>query len=101
MKLTLFIASFVLLTMANAPHAQALSVESRNSQNSDGTQKFADPDEQMPAFLVSPGSVNSGEVGFVSGANAVVIPQSVSNTLRARELNSTSSQFNKTNNNNQ
>lgn len=54
--------------------AMALSVEQRDNTNSDGTARFADPDQQMPAGLVSPDSMNNGgRVGPLSGA-AVVAP---------------------------
>jgi len=43
--------------------AFALSSEQKGGQNSDGSPKFADPDEQMPAFMVPQSQTRSGS-GF-------------------------------------
>lgn len=43
-----------LLTLTLSPPAFALTINHEAGMNSDGTAKFADPDEQMPNFMTSP-----------------------------------------------
>ena len=50
----LSLAGIVVLAVGMASAAQAFSLDQRNDRNSDGTAKFADPDEQMPNFVISP-----------------------------------------------
>jgi hypothetical protein len=58
-----------------AQAAQAFSTEQQNGVNPDGTAKFADPDEQMPNFVVGPGD-NAGTAPSASimDGNPVTIP---------------------------
>jgi hypothetical protein len=56
--------------------AFAYSTEQRDDTNADGTSKFQDPDEQKPAFMISPGGGPSGMqmLPFGAGRNAVTPP---------------------------
>jgi hypothetical protein len=64
----------ILTAVLSAPHpAAAFSTEQVPGQNSDGTPKFADPDEQMPGFVTAPGGAGAGNSLSLSGA-PVTIP---------------------------
>jgi hypothetical protein len=59
----------LMLTSANA---SALSIEQKDTTNSDGTPKFADPDEQTPPLLAMPNNGSGNNV--VENPSAVVAP---------------------------
>jgi hypothetical protein len=84
MKNFWLIAAIALLALSNVHNAAAFSTDSRNNQNSDGSPKFADPDEQMPGFVVAPDNARSGGRAPSSGFTAVTIPQTGENTPGAR-----------------
>jgi hypothetical protein len=45
-------------------NAHALSIEQKDNTNTDGTPKFADPDEQAPPMLAMPNDSGSGSMAL-------------------------------------
>jgi hypothetical protein len=74
MKNFWFIAAIFLVSLSGVHNAAAFSTDQRNYQNSDGSPKFEDPDEQMPNFILTPDQAGTGSRSSFSGAPAVTVP---------------------------
>ncbi len=72
-KLWISTALFVAL-LANIHSAAAFSTDQGANQNSDGSPKFADPDEQMPGFMVAPDEVRARTGTLSFGSSPVTAP---------------------------
>ena len=73
MKKIYLILAVLALLGAFIPEAPAFSIDQSANLNSDGSQKFADPDEQAPAFMVGP----SGQAPYTrsfSSSDTVTMP---------------------------
>jgi hypothetical protein len=64
MKTIRLVALSLLVFFSAAAPAFAFAVEQAASQNNDGLPKFADPDEQKPAFVIGPNNPSSGNVAL-------------------------------------
>jgi hypothetical protein len=73
MKNTLIITALLLLVGFPIRNALAFSQVSA-PQNTDGTPKFTDPDEQMPGFMVGTGQSENATRGLSIGMPGVTIP---------------------------
>jgi len=70
-----WLATAVLVTvLMNSQGAAAFSVDQSANQNTDGSPKFADPDEQTPRFLVSPDASGAGSRALSFGASSMAVP---------------------------
>jgi len=80
----IWFATALFATLAIVHNAAAFSVDQSSSQNSDGTPKFADPDDQKPGFMLG---LDGGEtrVGSIPlGAPTVTAPTMGENDNGAR-----------------
>jgi len=82
MKNSYFALASLLAILAFIEPAHALSTDQGKYQNTDGTPKFSDPDEQMPGFMVSPGASTSqnGSLSVNSFGNSSVNMPSAQDT---------------------
>jgi len=64
----------MLAAVSIAPNAFAFSTVQPMAQNSDGSPKFADPDEQMPGFMVAPDDSEASNRALSFGNATPVTP---------------------------
>ena len=72
MKKILAVFAVLGLLASTMPSASAFSTDKTANQNPDGSEKFSDPDEQMPAFIT--GSGNQSNSGASLNENEVTPP---------------------------
>ncbi|MGB9152052.1 MAG: hypothetical protein WCD70_03085 [Alphaproteobacteria bacterium] len=75
MKKLWLVAALFLAVLLNVRNAAAFSVDQSANQNTDGSPKFADPDEQMPGFMVAPSNAGAGNGSLSFGGSPVTMPQ--------------------------
>ncbi len=78
------LAAIILVGLSCVSPAFAITTETRNDQNSDGISKFADPDEQKPAFMINAGSSGNNSGSLSSDFANVTTPTLGDNTPGAR-----------------
>ncbi len=86
MKNRLLFAALLLGVVMMSYNVLALSTEQRNSENTDGTAKFADPDEQMPAFVISSDHTSSAGSSLSFGDSQVTPPTVGDSDYGARDF---------------
>jgi hypothetical protein len=72
MKKEMLATAIFLMALALSHPAAAFSTE-QGQQNSDGSAKYTDPDDQKPGFVTVPSQVSSGGLSF-SAPSPVTLP---------------------------
>ena len=85
MKNLWIIAAIFLLLLSNPHNAAAFSTDHRDNQNSDGSPKFMDPDEQRPEFMITTPD-NTEATGRALSFGAVTVPGPRDNTPGAMDF---------------
>ena len=81
----LWLSAAILLASLSVGHgAAAFSTDHSTAQNSDGSPKFADPDEQKPGFMVGPDNSSAKNLSLSFGSSAVTPPSAGDNDSGAR-----------------
>jgi hypothetical protein len=84
MKNIWLVAAICLIMATNIHNAAAFSTDQKDSVNTDGSVKYADPDEQMPGFMVAPDNGAAMSNSLSSGAPSVTMPAVGENDNGAR-----------------
>jgi hypothetical protein len=74
MKTFLLIVVLFSALLLTPEKARAFSIDQSANQNTNGSQKFNDPDEQMPDFMSAPDHVGSNDGALSFGSAPINIP---------------------------